>query len=140
MDFRDTPEEAAFRADLRAWLEGALGKDWANQAPTVGRWNEAESRAWSKKLYDAGYVGITWPKEYGGGGHPHEFQGIFLEESARMSAPDHIGGIGLGMAGPTIIAWGTDEQKKRYLAPLLSGEEVWCQGFSEPGSGSDMGA
>jgi alkylation response protein AidB-like acyl-CoA dehydrogenase len=140
VDFTDTPEEAAFRADLRSWLEAELGTEWAAQAPTVGRWNEAESRAWSKKLYDAGYVGITWPKEYGGGGHPHEFQGIFLEESARMSAPDHIGGIGLGMAGPTIIAWGTDEQKKRYLAPLLSGQEVWCQGFSEPGSGSDMGA
>jgi alkylation response protein AidB-like acyl-CoA dehydrogenase len=140
VDFRDTPEEASFRAELRSWLEGALGKDWADQAPTVGRWNEAESRTWSKKLYDAGYVGITWPKEYGGGGHPHEFQGIFLEESARMSAPDHIGGIGLGMAGPTIIAWGTDEQKQRYLQPLLEGTEVWCQGFSEPGSGSDMGA
>ena len=65
MDFRDTPEEASFRADLRTWLEGALGKDWANQAPSVGRWNEAESRAWSKKLYDAGYVGVTWPRSSG---------------------------------------------------------------------------
>ena len=108
MDFRDTPEEASFRADLRTWLASALPAGWADQPPTVGRWNEAESRAWSKKLYDAGYVGITWPKEFGGGGHPHEFQGIFLEESARASAPDHSGGSGLGMAGPTIIAWGSD--------------------------------
>src|SRR5581483_9227314 len=86
----------------------------------------------------AGYVGLTWPKEFGGGGAPHSHQGIYLEETARIGAPDHIGGIGLGMAGPTIIVWGSDEQKARYLAPLLSGEEVWCQGFSEPGSGSDL--
>jgi alkylation response protein AidB-like acyl-CoA dehydrogenase len=140
VDFRDTPDEAAFRAELRHWLADALPADWTTRPPVVGRWDEAESRAWSKKLYDAGYVGLTWPKEYGGGGEPHTHQGIFLEESARIGAPDHIGGIGLGMAGPTIIAWGSDEQKARYLAPLLSGEEVWCQGFSEPGSGSDMGA
>jgi alkylation response protein AidB-like acyl-CoA dehydrogenase len=140
VDFRDTPDEAAFRATLREWLRDALPDDWTSRSPIVGRWDEAESRRWSKQLYDAGYVGLTWPKEYGGGGAPHTHQGIYLEETARVAAPSHIGGIGLGMAGPTIIAWGTDEQKKRFLAPLLSGEEVWCQGFSEPGSGSDMGA
>ena len=138
MDFRDTPEEAAFRADLRGWLTDNLPADWADRTPHVGRFDVDEARAWSKKLYDAGYVGLTWPKEYGGGGAPHTHQGIYLEETARIGAPDHIGGIGLGMAGPTIIAWGSEEQKKRYLAPLLSGEEVWCQGFSEPGSGSDL--
>ena len=83
--------------------------------------------------------GITWPTEYGGRGLGHTFQGIFLEESARAGAPPHLGGIGLGMAGPTIIAWGTHEQKTRYLKPLLRGDEIWCQGFSEPGSGSDLG-
>jgi alkylation response protein AidB-like acyl-CoA dehydrogenase len=140
VDFRDTPDEAEFRAELRRWLADALPADWTSRPPVVGRWDATESRAWSKKLYDAGYVGLTWPKEYGGGGAPHTYQGIYLEETARVGAPDHIGGIGLGMAGPTIIAWGSDEQKKRYLAPLLSGEQVWCQGFSEPGSGSDMGA
>ncbi len=138
MDFRDTPEEAAFRAELRTWLTTNLPSDWADRTPQVGRFDVDEARAWSKKLFDAGYVGLTWPKEYGGGGAPHTHQGIYLEETARIGAPDHIGGIGLGMAGPTIIAWGSDEQKKRYLAPLLSGEEVWCQGFSEPGSGSDL--
>jgi alkylation response protein AidB-like acyl-CoA dehydrogenase len=138
VDFRDTPEEASFRAELRGWLEQNLPADWAGRLPTVGRWDEAFSREWSRKLYDAGYVGLTWPKEFGGGGLPHTFQGIYLEETARIGAPDHIGGIGLGMAGPTIIAWGSDEQKQRYLSPLLSGEEVWCQGFSEPGSGSDL--
>jgi alkylation response protein AidB-like acyl-CoA dehydrogenase len=138
VDFRDTPEEASFRSELRAWLTAALPDDWTTRPPVVGRWDAEASRAWSKKLYDAGYVGLTWPKEYGGGGAPHTFQGIYLEENARIGAPDHIGGIGLGMAGPTIIAWGTDEQKAKYLAKLLSGEQVWCQGFSEPGSGSDL--
>ena len=95
-------------------------------------------RAWSRALYDAGYVGLTWPKEYGGGGAPYTHQAIFLEEMARAEAPPHIGVIGLGMAGPTIIAHGTEEQKARYLAPILSAEEIWCQGFSEPGAGSDL--
>jgi alkylation response protein AidB-like acyl-CoA dehydrogenase len=138
VDFRDTPEEAEFRAELRSWFTDNLPSDWSERTPQVGRFDVDEARAWSKKLYDAGYVGLTWPKEYGGGGAPHTHQGIYLEESARIGAPDHIGGIGLGMAGPTIIAWGSDEQKQRYLAKLLSGEEVWCQGFSEPGSGSDL--
>ena len=138
MDFRDTPEEAQFRADLRAWLTSNLPDDWTTRTPSVGHFDVDAARVWSKKLFDAGYVGLTWPKEYGGGGAPYPHQGIYLEETARIAAPDHIGGIGLGMAGPTIIAWGSDEQKKRYLAPLLSGEEVWCQGFSEPGSGSDL--
>jgi alkylation response protein AidB-like acyl-CoA dehydrogenase len=138
VDFRDTPEEAEFRANLRRWLTDALPSDSATRAPVVGRFDVDESRRWSRKLYDGGYVGLTWPKEYGGGGEPHTHQGIYLEETARIGAPDHIGGIGLGMAGPTIIAWGSDEQKSRYLAKLLSGEEVWCQGFSEPGSGSDL--
>jgi alkylation response protein AidB-like acyl-CoA dehydrogenase len=138
LDFRDTPEEAAFRTELRGWLRGHLPADWTTRPPTAGRFDEALTRAWSRALYDAGYVGLTWPKEYGGGGLPHTFQGIYLEEAARIAAPDHIGVIGLGMAGPTIIAWGSDEQKSRYLAPLLAGDEVWCQGFSEPGSGSDL--
>jgi alkylation response protein AidB-like acyl-CoA dehydrogenase len=138
VDFRDTPDEAQFRTDLRTWLTTNLPEDWTTRPPAVGWFDVHEARAWSKKLYDAGYVGLTWPKEFGGGGAPYTHQGIYLEETARIGAPDHIGGIGLGMAGPTIIAWGSDEQKKRYLAPLLSGEQVWCQGFSEPGSGSDL--
>ena len=102
--------------------------------------DEGISRQWSRKLFDAGYAGLTWPTEYGGAGAPHTHQAIFLEESARAEAPEHIGIIGLGMAGPTIISHGTDEQKARYLQPILSGEEVWCQGFSEPGAGSDLAA
>jgi alkylation response protein AidB-like acyl-CoA dehydrogenase len=138
MDFRDTPEEAAFRAELRTWLEENIPQGWKEAGPGRGRSDEAVSREWSKKLYDAGYAGLTWPREYGGQGAPYTHQAIFLEESARAETPEHIGVIGLGMAGPTIIAHGTDEQKSKYLGKILSGEEVWCQGFSEPGSGSDL--
>lgn len=98
---------------------------------------ESISRDWAKLLYEAGYAGLTWPQEYGGAGAPYTHQAIFLEESARAETPEHIGVIGLGMAGPTIIAHGTPEQKG-HLKSILSGEEVWCQGFSEPGSGSDL--
>jgi len=138
VDFRDTPDEAAFRAGLRTWLTENLPSDWLDRPPHVGRWDETLTREWSKRLYDGGFVGLTWPEEYGGRGLGHTFQAIYLEETARAQAPDHLGVIGLGMAGPTIIAWGTDKQKKRLLPPLLSAEEVWCQGFSEPGSGSDL--
>jgi alkylation response protein AidB-like acyl-CoA dehydrogenase len=138
VDFRDTPEEASFRADLRSWLAANLPADWATRDPKVGKYSPEESRPWSRKLFDAGYVGLTWPKVYGGQGAPYTYQGIYLEETARAGAPPHIGGIGLGMAGPTIIAHGTEEQKSRYLQPLLSAEEIWCQGFSEPGAGSDL--
>jgi alkylation response protein AidB-like acyl-CoA dehydrogenase len=126
MDLRDTPDEAAFRAEVRAWLSENL---------------PAESgREWSRKLYDAGYAGLTWPEEYGGRSAPYSHQGIVLEEFARAEAPQHIGVIGLGMAGPTIMAHGTEEQKQRYLSKILSAEEIWCQGFSEPGAGSDLSA
>ena len=95
-------------------------------------------RAWSRELHDAGYAGLTWPREYGGGGAPYTHQAILLEEMARAEAPPHVGVIGLGMAGPTIMTHGTEEQKSRYLAPILSAAEIWCQGFSEPGAGSDL--
>ena len=95
-------------------------------------------REWSRKLSDAGYAGLTWPKEYGGGGAPYSYHAILLEELARAEAPQHIGVIGLGMAGPTIMAHGTIQQKARYLPKILSAEEIWCQGFSEPGAGSDL--
>jgi alkylation response protein AidB-like acyl-CoA dehydrogenase len=136
VDFRDTPEEAAFRTELRAWLKD----NWAGRALEGGRGDFDTLRAWGGRLYEAGYVGLTWPAEYGGRGLPPTYQAIYLEEMSRADAPGHPGVIGLNMAGPTIIAWGTDEQKQRYLKPLLNGEEIWCQGFSEPGSGSDLAA
>ena len=124
MELRDSPDEAAFRKGVRSWLEDNL--------PAGDR------REWSRKLYDAGYAGLTWPEEYGGRGAPYTHQAIALEEFARADAPPHIGVIGLGMAGPTIMAHGTEEQKRRYLPQILSAEEIWCQGFSEPGAGSDL--
>ena len=138
MDLRDTPEEAAFRTGLRKWLATNLPEGWN----TAGwEWPEdrvAFLREWTRKTYDAGYSGLAWPKEHGGQGAPLSFQAIAYEELARAEAPEHVGLIGIGMAGPTIIAAGTEDQKARYLTPILTGEEIWCQGFSEPGAGSDL--
>jgi alkylation response protein AidB-like acyl-CoA dehydrogenase len=138
VDFRDSPDEAAFRAELRSWLASELPADWGDREPHVGRWNFDEARRWTRALFDAGYAGLTWPKDYGGRGLPPTYQGIYLEETARIDAPDHVGVIGLGMAGPTIIAHGTPEQKEAHLRGILSGDTIFCQGFSEPGSGSDL--
>jgi alkylation response protein AidB-like acyl-CoA dehydrogenase len=140
VDLRDTPEEAEFRAELRAWLDANLPEDKRGSRGGAQRFDDPFMRAWSHKLYEAGYAGLTWPKEYGGAGAPHSFQAIFYEELAAVQAPTHIGVIGLSMAGPTIIAHGTEEQKSRYLQPLLAADEIWCQGFSEPDAGSDLAA
>src|SRR3989475_1866359 len=140
MDLRDTPEEAAFRAELRAWLDDNLPEERRGWRGGEERFGDAFGREWSRKLYDGGYAGLTWPKEYGGAGAPYSFQAIFYEEMARAQAPAHVGVIGLGMAGPTIMAHGTDAQKEAHLAKILSAEEIWCQGFSEPDAGSDLAA
>ena len=95
-------------------------------------------REWQRKLHDAGWAGISWPKEYGGRGATLIEQAIFFEEMARAEAPTPANVLGLAMGGPVVIAHGTEEQKQRYLEPILTGEEIWCQGFSEPESGSDL--
>jgi alkylation response protein AidB-like acyl-CoA dehydrogenase len=137
MDFDLSQPEKAFRDEVRSWLKAnAPRKDGGDAA---GLSDLVESRrAWQKKLYEAGYVGITWPKEFGGRGAGFMEQLIFNDEMILAQAPDPINVIGLGMGGPVVIAHGTDEQKQRYLAPLLSGDEIWCQGFSEPNAGSDL--
>ncbi len=140
MDLRDKPEEAAFRAELRAWLDANLPEDRRGGRGGAQRFDDSFGREWSRKLYEAGYAGLTWPTEYGGAGAPYSFQAIFYEEMARAQAPAHVGVIGLGMAGPTIMAHGTDAQKQAHLSKILSAEEIWCQGFSEPGAGSDLAA
>src|SRR6266852_6872824 len=140
MDLRDTPEEAAFRAELRAWLDDNLPEERRGWRGGEQRFGDAFGREWSRKLYDGGYAGLTWPTEYGGAGAPYSFQAIFYEEMARAQAPAHVGVIGIGMAGPTIMAHGTDKQKQERLSKILSAEEIWCQGFSEPGAGSDLAA
>jgi alkylation response protein AidB-like acyl-CoA dehydrogenase len=138
VDLRDTSEEAAFRAEVRGWVEANLPGDL--QGRRRGETGLEELLRWSRTLSDAGYAGLTWPEAYGGAGAPYTHQAIFFEELARAEAPQHIGVIGLGMAGPTIIAYGTEEQKSRYLPKILSAEEIWCQGFSEPDAGSDLAA
>jgi alkylation response protein AidB-like acyl-CoA dehydrogenase len=137
MELRDTPAEAAFRQEVREFIAQNLPD--SSRQRSARRFEDAD-REWSQKLGAAGYAGLTWPKEYGGAGAPYSHQAIFLEELARAEAPSHLGVIGLGMAGPTIMAWGTPEQKERYLAKILSAEEIWCQGFSEPDAGSDLAA
>jgi alkylation response protein AidB-like acyl-CoA dehydrogenase len=139
VELRDTPEEAAFRAEVRTWLAENIPDELRGYRGSETRFEE-HGRAWSRKLFEAGYAGLTWAEEYGGAGAPYSYQAIFLEEAARAEAPQHLGVIGLGMAGPTIIAHGTEEQKQRYLEKILSADEIWCQGFSEPGAGSDLSA
>lgn len=138
MDLRDTSEEAEFRTRLRDWLTMTLPPGYVQARPRPGRWEPDALRAWSTALYRAGYTGLTWPREYGGQGLPPGYQAIFLEETADIGAPEHIGVIGLGAVGPTILAHGTDEQKRRYLPAILAGDIVFCQGFSEPDAGSDL--
>ncbi len=136
MDFDLSPAEERFRDEARAWLAAnvpARDDGEKDQKRFVER-----RRAWQRKLYEAGYLGITWPQEYGGRGLGFMEQLIFNDEMILAHAPEPINVIGLGMGGPVLIAHGTDDQKKRYLPPLLSGDEIWCQGFSEPDAGSDL--
>ncbi len=139
MDLGLTESELTFRDELRAWLKANLPPKTSSRQD--GRLVHRVSRVledWQRKLYDGGYAGVTWPKEYGGRGASFIEQAIFQEEMALADAPERMGTIGQGLVGPTIIAVGTEEQKKRYLPGILSGEEIWCQGFSEPNAGSDV--
>lgn len=130
---------AQFRHAARDWLDAnrASAPELAGELTPerVAHW-----RTWSRLLFEAGYAGITWPVAYGGRGLPPSYQGLWLEETARAQVPDHLGIIGLSMVGPTIMAWGSPEQKDLLLAPILDCTEIWCQGFSEPDAGSDLGA
>jgi alkylation response protein AidB-like acyl-CoA dehydrogenase len=142
VDLNLTSQELAFRDEVRAWIGANVPRDW------VKRRNAEESmearfeylRAWQRKLFDAGWAGVSWPKEYGGRGASLMEQVIFTEEMARAQAPPMANVLGMGLIGPTIIAYGNDAQKKRFLKKILSAEEIWCQGFSEPNAGSDLAA
>ena len=140
MDLQFTSEEEAFRLKVRGWLaenmttsglsdsrEGREDKTWLTRA-----------KAWQRRLYDAGYIALAWPKEYGGQAMDPVRQSIVNDEMVRAKAPYLVGGSGLGMLGPTLISWGSEEQKQRYLPKILTAEEIWCQGYSEPGAGSDL--
>ncbi len=140
MDFRDTPDDAAFRKDVREFVARELPADM--RAPDemslgVGTGEDPRDMEWLKKLATRGWVAPAWPKEYGGAGLGVIEQFIFHEECARARAP-RPNFLAIGLVGPTIIVHGNDEQKKEHLSGILSGEKYWCQGFSEPGSGSDL--
>jgi alkylation response protein AidB-like acyl-CoA dehydrogenase len=139
MDFSLSTNEARFRDGLRAWLRENLSASTSGRGQITGDTETLEDRRrWQRTVYEAGYAGVSWPVEFAGRGGTLMQQMIVNEEMASAKAPDLINVIGLFMAGPTIIAHGTQEQKQRYLKPLLRGDEIWCQGFSEPNSGSDL--
>ncbi|HEV8439826.1 MAG TPA: acyl-CoA dehydrogenase family protein [Methylomirabilota bacterium] len=144
MDFTLTPEQKSFRDEVRAWLKENLRQDWVarvRHGSDIPRPEAYEAlRQWQRRMYDAGFVGLTWPKDYGGRGLTFMEEMILHEEMALNRAPSVLNILAIGMAGPTIIAWGTEEQKKRYPPKMLSCEEIWCQGYSEPNAGSDLAA
>jgi alkylation response protein AidB-like acyl-CoA dehydrogenase len=143
VDLDDTPEQAEHRARVRTWLEQHKAEAPVLSGPGALRDEEeivSARRAWQGKLAEAGLAGVTWPKEYGGQGLGPIEQVICNQEIARARVPGILDAIGVGMLGPTIIAHGSEEQKARYLGPMLHGDEVWCQLFSEPAAGSDLAA
>jgi alkylation response protein AidB-like acyl-CoA dehydrogenase len=138
MDLNLTTEERLFRDELRAWLGANVPSDWKQRREDPLETRFEYLRAWQSKLYEAGWAGVSWPKQYGGRGATLMQQVIFWQEMARAGAPPMANVLGLGLIGPTIIAFGADAQKRRYLPKILSAEEIWCQGFSEPNAGSDL--
>ena len=143
MDLNLTPSEQSFRDEFRAWLEANIPEDWSgNDSDEIGSSEERVEylRAWQKKMHEAGWSGVHWPKEYGGRGASLIEQTIFIEVLARASAPPLLNVLGLSLLGPTLIAYGTEAQKQRFLSNILSADEIWCQGYSEPNAGSDLAA
>jgi alkylation response protein AidB-like acyl-CoA dehydrogenase len=138
MDLNLSTEEMKFRDELRAWLADNVPKDWDERREDSLEVRFEYLRSWQRRLYEGGWAGISWPKEYGGRGASLMQQVIFWQDMALAGAPPMANVLGLGLIGPTIIAFGTEAQKKRYLRKILSAEEIWCQGFSEPNAGSDL--
>jgi alkylation response protein AidB-like acyl-CoA dehydrogenase len=141
VDFEDSPEDAKFRAEVRDWLEQHAerrggGYEWSRDMQHPEYVNRC--RVWQHTLFEGGWGAITWPTEYGGRGDTAWHQAIFNQEAAAFDVSAGAFSVGIGMCGPTLIAHGTEEQKRRFLPALLRGDEVWCQLFSEPGAGSDL--
>lgn len=140
MDFDYSPQEQAFRQELRAWLTANPPKGYD---PATFLHLDQDARFalqldWQRQLHRAGWVGIHWPKAYGGRGATAMEQTIYLQEMVRARLPEIANFMGTRIAGPTLIHWGTEAQKQRYIPTILNGEEIWCQGYSEPGAGSDI--
>ena len=149
MDFDDSPAEAAFRSEARAFLEAnakpkgpdSVGHGGSHVAGSAEEQQHVrKAQAWQATLYDSGWAGITWPKEYGGRGGTSVQQMIWNQELSKFDAAPGVFAQGIGMAGPTLMQHGTPEQKERFIGPMLRGDELWCQLFSEPGAGSDLAA
>ncbi len=145
MDFKYSAEAEAFRHEFRTWLEANMPKRNTDGDDEPGsdfvRTNEDDwqfSLAWHRKMNSGGWVGVNWPKAYGGRGATLEEMVVYNEELIRAHAPGIVNGLGIMLVGPTLIHWGTEEQKKRFVPKILSADEIWCQGYSEPGSGSDV--
>src|SRR5712671_5679704 len=143
MDFKFSAEDEAFRSEFKSWLSANLpkagkaedGMDFMRES-SADDWKRRLE--WHKKMHAGGWVGISWPKEYGGRGATLTQQIIYNEELSKVNSPMLVNGIGIGLVGPTLIHWGTEEQKQRYVLKILSADELWCQGYSEPGAGSDV--
>ncbi len=143
MDFKFSADDEAFRAEFRSWLHANLPKaskseddlDFMRES-SADDWKRRLE--WHKKMHSGGWVGISWPKEFGGRGATLTQQIIYNEELSKVDSPMLVNGLGIMLVGPTIIHWGTEEQKKRYVPKILSADELWCQGYSEPGAGSDV--
>ena len=142
MDLRFSDEDEAFRRDARDWLNERLTGEFAVVRGRGGPGDEHElfdeRAAWERELGSGGWIGIGWPKEYGGRGLSLTQQVIFYEEYARAQGPGRVGIVGEGLLGPTIVHFGDDAQKRRFLPGILQGTEIWCQGYSEPNAGSDL--
>lgn len=135
MDLKFSSEDEAYRLKLRQWLEDHLPTE---PAPVDQDASFAHRRKWQRKLSEHGWIGIHWPKAYGGQGATLIQQAIYAQEMARAKAPVPANGLGISIVGPTLIDHGTEEQKKRFIPKILNADEIWCQGFSEPNSGSDL--
>jgi alkylation response protein AidB-like acyl-CoA dehydrogenase len=142
MDFNYTEQEQAFRQEVRAWLEPNLKAhrdEWGEDQDEFTQHPISPAcMAWHKRMHAGGWIGFSWPRQYGGRGATLMEQVIFTEEGMRLSVPPEVNGMGISMVGPMLMHYGTEEQRARHLEKILSAEEIWCQGFSEPGSGSDL--
>jgi len=141
MNFNFTPEEEAFRKEVRSWLEQDLPDDLRGRGFAASRADMEEVkrlRAWQKTMHEAGYVGMDWPREFGGRGAPITEMVILYQEMARAESPQLVNRGGVSMLGPTLMKFGTPKQQERFLTKILTAEDLWCQGFSEPNAGSDL--
>ncbi len=143
MDFKYSEEDEAFRSEFRTWLETNVPRDWRDDGELADPDTKSEferRRAWHRKLYHAGWMCIHWPKEFGGRGASLMQQFIYHQELDRAKAPPVVNFQGIARVGPTLMQWGTPEQKARFIPKIPSAEEIWCQGLSEPNHGSDLAA